>query len=296
MGSPCPTEMGDPRFPGLYPHNSTPKMPNLQQQKELAGPLVERTARRVIVAVKQVLMAPYWILTLPFRQLRGEIMSLRAAAVESIAYVGVELRRLGDLLEQSEAPKPAAVAPAEVLQNGTATAIVEAPFVFRSLASLQAPAPVLIVGPQGRDVGVSLASLGYEVSLLDPGGSVSEHPKLELVRERLADWDAGGRRFEAILSIGDPAVPGAEGIERIGELLAPKGILVITVPFGFSRGPGDGRGYDEAALTELLSDWKVAEQTVVASRAEDDWAPVQNGASAERGVALVAARPATPSS
>jgi hypothetical protein len=269
-------------------------MPNLKQQKELAGPLVERTARRVIVAVKQVLMAPYWILTLPFRQLRGEIMSLRAAAVESIAYVGVELRRLGDLLEQSEAPKPEAMA--EAPQNGAATAIVEVPFVFRSLASLKAPAPILIVGPHGRDVGVSLASLGYEVSLLDPGGSVSEHPKLELVRERLADWDAGGRRFEAILSIGDPGVPGEEGIERIGELLAPKGILVITVPFGFSNGPGDGRGYDEAALAQLLSDWKVAEKTVVASRAEDDWAPVQNGASAERGVALVAARPATPSS
>jgi hypothetical protein len=271
-------------------------MPNLQQQKELAGPLVERTTRRVIVAVKRTLMVPYWILTLPFKQLRGEIMSLRAAAVESIAYVGVELRRLGDLLEQSEARKPAAVAAAGAPQNGAATAIVEVPFVFRSLASLKSPAPILIVGPNGRDVGVSLASLGYEVTLLDPSGTASEHPKLELVRERLTGWDPGDRRFDAILSIGDPTVPGEEGIERIGELLAPKGLLVITVPFGFSRGPGAARGYDQAALAERLSDWKVAEQTVVASRAEDDWAPVQNGASAERGVALVAARPASPSS
>jgi hypothetical protein len=203
-------------------------MADLQEQKELAGPLVERTKRRLVVAIKRILLVPYWLFTLPFRELRGEIKSMRAAAVESIAYVGVELRRLSDLLEKGAARTQAPPVGAPHPQNGETTAIVEAPLVFRSLAGLESPASVLIIGSDGREVGVSLASFGHRVTILDPGGSKSEDPRLEVVPERLADWDPGDRRFQAILQTGESEQPEPAVLERISKLLASDGILVVT--------------------------------------------------------------------
>jgi hypothetical protein len=203
-------------------------MPNLEQQKELAGPLVERTKRRLVVLVKRVLLVPYWLFTLPFRELRGEIKSMRAAAVESIAYVGVELRRLSDLLERSAPGAQVPTVGTSHPQNGETTAIVEAPLVFRSLAGLESPASVLIIGSNGREVGVSLASFGHQVTILDPNGATSEDPQLEVVPERLTDWDPGDRRFQAILQMGESEQPDPAVLERISKLLASDGILVVT--------------------------------------------------------------------
>jgi hypothetical protein len=203
-------------------------MSDSRQQKKLGGPLFERTKRRAIVLIKKVLKVPYWAFTLPFKELRGEILSLRAAAVESIAFVGVELRRLSDLLEQG-APRaqPPPVGTSHP-QNGERTALVEAPFVFRSLAGLESPASVLIIGSDGREFALSLASLGHRVTILDPSGASLEDPHLELVAEGLGDWDPGDRRFQAILQMGESDQPDPAVLERISSLLASDGILVVT--------------------------------------------------------------------
>jgi hypothetical protein len=202
-------------------------MPTPQQQKELSGPLSERTKRRIVVAIKRILMVPYWLFTLPFRELRGEIKSMRAAAVESIAFVGVELRRLSDLLERGAATQAPAVAGSHP-QNGEPPALVEAPIVFRSLAGLEAPASVLIIGSDGREVALSLASFGHRVTILDPNGVTSDDPRVEVVSDELADWDPGDRRFQAILQMGDSEQPDPAGLERVSRLLASDGILVVT--------------------------------------------------------------------
>ena len=151
--------------------------------------------------------------------------------MESIAYVGIELRRLGDLLEREGSTPP-----------------LEAPFVFRSLAELQPPAPILIVGSAGRPVGASLASFGYEVTVVD---------------EPLTDWDAGDLSFKAVLRVGESDQPDPSMLKRIDGLLARDGILVVSMPFGFSEGPTPA-GYDPEAISKLLSDWNVAEHTVIA--------------------------------
>jgi hypothetical protein len=202
-------------------------MPNPQQEKELGGPLAERAKRRLVVLVKRILMVPYWLFTLPFRELRGEIKSMRAAAVESIGFVGVELRRLSDLLERGAATQAPAVAGSHP-QNGEPDAIVEAPFVFRSLAGLESPASVLIIGSNGRELGISLASLGHRVTIIDPNGSASDDPSLEVVAEGLTDWDPGDRRFQAILQTGQSEQPDPAVLERVSKLLASDGILVVT--------------------------------------------------------------------
>jgi hypothetical protein len=202
-------------------------MPTPHEEKVLGGPLAERAKRRLIVLIKKVLMVPYWVFTLPFRELRGEILSMRSAAVESIAFVGVELRRLSDLLEGSGVKPGGAPVGAAPQRNGEPTAMVEAPIVFRSLAGLESPASVLIIGSSGREVGASLASFGHQVTILDPDGSISD-PRLTVVPERLTDWDPGDRRFQAILQVGESDQSDPADLERISQLLASDGILVIT--------------------------------------------------------------------
>jgi hypothetical protein len=223
----------------------------------------------MLLAIR-ILRLPFRLLMYPLTQLRHEVVSLRAAAVESLAYVGVELRRLGDLVERGGSPE-ASGAPA----NGAGTSVIEVPFAFRSLGEVDAPGPVLLVGPGGREIARGLSSLGYEVVQVDG---------------RLEDWDAAGRRFPAILHMGRPAQPAGEELTRIRDLLVDGGVLVMSVAFGLSGANGSPNGYDGAALDELLADWKIADRMVVANTADRGWVPVQNGSAPESGVALIAAR------
>jgi hypothetical protein len=246
-------------------------VPDPKEKLAVGGPLLERVKASLLLLAVRLVRLPIRVLTFPISQLREEVRSLRAAAVESIAYVGVELRRLGDLIEQGSSAKEQAIAGGPGAAGRTAD-VVEFPFAFRSLAGVASPGPVLVVGAGGRGIDRSLASLGYEVSrvgrLEDIGG------------------EAGG--FEAVLYLSAHPDPGA--LERIDALLAEGGILVMSVPFGATGGNGTDAAFDQSALDGLLGDWAVAEEIVVASGPDERWAPVQNGGTPERGVALVAAR------
>ena len=246
-------------------------MPDSKEQIAVEGPLLERVKRQALLFLVRLLRLPYRALTLPLKELRGEVASLRAAAVESLAYVGVELRRLGDLVEHDRAS--AAERPAEhAAPLGAGSTIVEAPFAFRSLAGVDSPGPVLVVGAKGAAIDASLSSLGYEVTHV--------HHLEDLVEER-AD-------FGAVLYL--PPHPDTDDLERIGAMLGENGVLVMSVPFGTPGGNGSGAAFDEGALDSLLSGWSVAERIVVADGQGGRWAPVRNGGTPERGVTLVAAR------
>jgi hypothetical protein len=134
---------------------------------------------------------------------------------------------------------------------------------------------VLVVGSRGRQVGVSLSSLGYDVTQVD--GSLKE-------------WDAADQRFRAVLYLGDAAQPDPAELKRIADLLTDDGILVMGVAFGF----GANGSFDEDSFDDLLAGWTVAERMVVASVPDRAWAPVRNGGAPDRGVALVAARRTAP--
>jgi hypothetical protein len=204
-------------------------VPDPKQQIVVEGPLLEKIKRRALLLLVRLLRLPYRALTLPLKELRGEVASLRAAAVESLAYVGVELRRLGDLVEQGaseSAPTPEETA----------------------LAGLDLRGPLLVVGERGQKAGVSLTSRGYDVTQVDG----------------LENWDDEGRRFGAVLYMGETSQPNAAELQRIGELLSHDGALVLGVASG-SGGNGSGNGFSEGALDELAG-WAVAERIVVARR------------------------------
>jgi hypothetical protein len=245
-------------------------VPDPKQNLAVGGPLVERIKRGLMLLAVRLIRLPIRILTFPISQLREEVASLRAAAVESIAYVGVELRRLGDLIEHGSSTSEEAIA-AHPGTGGRTADVVEFPFAFRSLAGIASPGPVLVVGVGGRGIDRSLASLGYEVRRVG---------RLEDIGE------AGG--FQAVLYLS--AHPDSGSLERIEALLADDGILVMSVPFGATGGNGTDTAFDQGALDGLLSDWAVADRIVVANGPDEGWAPVQNGGTPERGVALVAAR------
>jgi hypothetical protein len=246
-------------------------VPDQKEKLAVGGPLLERVKGSLLLLAVRLVRLPIRVLTFPISQLREEVRSLRAAAVESIAYVGVELRRLGDLIEQGSSTREPAIAGRPAAAGRTAD-VVEFPFAFRSLAGVALPGPVLVVGAGSRGIDRSLASLGYEVSrvgqLEDIGG------------------DEGG--FQAVLYLSAHPDPGA--LERVDALLAKDGILVMSVPFGGTGGNGTDTAFDETALDGMLSEWAVAERIVVAADPDERWAPVQNGGTPERGVALVAAR------
>jgi hypothetical protein len=204
-------------------------VPDPKQEIAVGGPLVERVKRRAMLILIRLLRLPYRVLSLPLRELRGEVASLRAAAVESLAYVGVELRRIGDLVEQGGAK--AAPTPEET-----------------TLAGLDVRGPLLVVGRRGQKAGASLNSRGYDVTQVDA----------------LEGWDAGGRRFGAVLYMGETHEPNATDLQRIGELLDRDGALVMEVATG-SAGNGSGNGLDEGTLDDLAG-WSVAERIVVARR------------------------------
>jgi hypothetical protein len=206
-------------------------VPDPKQEIAVGGPLVERLKRRAILLIVRILRLPYRALTLPLKELRGEVGSLRAAAVESLAYVGVELRRLGDLVERSgsvtTAPAPEAAA----------------------LAGVNTPGPVLVVGSRGRRAGASLTSLGYDVTQVDV----------------LQDWDAGERHFAAVLYLGEAPRPDPAELRRIGDLISDDGTLVMGLTFGSN---GSANGSDEDSLDGPLAGWAVAERIVVARRTD----------------------------
>jgi hypothetical protein len=206
-------------------------VPDPKQEIAVGGPLLERVKRRTMLLLVRLLRLPYRVLTLPLRELRNEVGSLRAAAVESLAYVGVELRRIGDLVESGGSRKPAPT-PEEA-----------------ALARLEASGPVLVVGSRGQQAGSSLTSRGYDVTQVDA----------------LEGWDSGGRRFEAVLYMGETTQPDPAELRRIGDLLSDDGVLLMGIASG-SGGNGSRNGFDEGSLDELLAGWSVAERIVVARR------------------------------
>jgi hypothetical protein len=125
---------------------------------------------------------------------------------DAAAYVGVELRRLGDLVEQGGSK--AAPTPEET-----------------ALAGLEVRGPVLVIGRRGQKAGLSLTSRGYDVTQVDV----------------LEDWDAGGRRFGAVLYMRDASETEAADLQRIAELLSQDGALVMGVASGMgSNGSASG--------------------------------------------------------
>jgi SAM-dependent methyltransferase len=181
----------------------------------------------------------------------------------------------------------------------------EIPYVFRGLAGLGPGARVLDVGATESTVALSLASLGYEVTAIDPRPYPLSHPRLRAVVGTIEDWAADGT-FDAVvcLSTIEHIGLGAYGVERdadsdadraamkrLLELTAPAGRLLLTTRFGRAAVGELERTYDRAGLDALLEGWEVEDVTFVQRTDEQTWEV--SDPSEEAGAELVAMVTAT---
>jgi 2-polyprenyl-3-methyl-5-hydroxy-6-metoxy-1,4-benzoquinol methylase len=199
-------------------------------------------------------------------------------------------------------PVSVAYEPGDVAVENVNERIAEVTYAFRALAGVDRGAKILDVGASESTVALSLASLGYDVTAIDPRPYPVEHPRLRVVVGTVEDWDPQ-ESFAAVLCIstlehigsgeyGQAAA--AEGdkaaLERLRSLTDPDGLLVLTTPYGDSKQTDGARIYDRATLEALLADWSIEDFTIV--RREDDltWSPAERSTPVAEAVALITAR------
>jgi hypothetical protein len=181
--------------------------------------------------------------------------------------------------------------------------IVEVPFALGQLLQIDVGARILDIGGAESTFSLSAASLGYQVTAVDPQGVPFEHPNLRVVARLLEDWDGDPEPFAAafLISAIEHFGLGAYGEPRSGrhadrdalgivrELLEPDGRLVLTTPWARQASTSDfERVYDDGALAELLDGWEIIERRVIEQVDATTWRP---GDDAVRQTALIVARP-----
>jgi 2-polyprenyl-3-methyl-5-hydroxy-6-metoxy-1,4-benzoquinol methylase len=181
--------------------------------------------------------------------------------------------------------------------------IVEIPYAFRALSAIVPGSKILDVGASESMVSLSLASLGYAVTAIDPRPYPLEHPHLRVVAGEVEQWDAD-ETFAAVLCIStlehigvgaygqtEEADADRAALARMFDLTDPGGILVLTVPVGQAAVNDLERTYDEKRLTELLDAWVIEDVTIAQQVEPTVWAvdDSSDGQDARR-VALVTAR------
>ena len=205
--------------------------------------------------------------------------------------------------------------------------IAEQPFVFGALArAFDGPARILDVGGSESTVGLSLATLGHDVTIVDPRAHPLRHRNLTHAACRLDELPARSGPFDAAVvlsavehfglehygsasSIGDwsdaeriarplEGVGGGgderldlQALRRLRGLVRPGGLLVLTVPFDERPSVDDfQRVYDEDGLAELLRGWTVRTSLRVGRVDRLTW-ELGEPSRERHGVALVLATP-----
>jgi hypothetical protein len=183
----------------------------------------------------------------------------------------------------------------------------EVPYVFRGLAGLEPGARILDVGAAESLVAFSLASLGYEVTAIDPRPYGLDHPRLQTVVGTIESWEHDGQ-FDAVVClstiehIGLAAYgvkPGDEeadrtAMRRMRELTVPGGRLLLTTRYGKGAVGDRERTYDRSGLEALLEGWDVQDLTFVRRTGKSTWelSEPQEEPDAELVALVTAIRPA----
>ena len=162
--------------------------------------------------------------------------------------------------------------------------IVEVPYAFRALCRVPADARVLDVGAAESSVCLSLATLGYDVTAIDPRPNPLSHERLRVVVARVEEWEHEAA-FDAVLCLSTIEHIGTdaygqeaterrvdlEAMQRIRQLTRPDGLLVLTTAVGEASVGRLGRVYDREGLDELREGWDVADRTFVQRRDATSW-------------------------
>lgn len=165
------------------------------------------------------------------------------------------------------------VSPGDAQVAGVNERIVEVPFVF-GLAAQASNGPALDLGSAESTVAYSLASSGRRTYAVDPRGCPFAHPLLTVVRSPIESWEGPEEPLVLAISLstvehlgvahysqeqGDLDRADREALDRIRGWMAPKGILVLTAPYGRESIDAVQRVYGAGSLQRLLTGWEVEE-------------------------------------
>lgn len=165
--------------------------------------------------------------------------------------------------------------------------VAEVPYIFRALSRVPPDASVLDVGATESTVCLSLATLGYDVTAVDPRPNPLAHKRLHTVVGEIEHWETDVE-FDSVvclstiehLGTGEYGVRTAEqradlkAMQRIHELTKPGGVLVLTTAVGPAAIAEPHRVYDQEAFDELLAGWNVEDVTLVQRRDATSWVTV----------------------
>lgn len=185
--------------------------------------------------------------------------------------------------------------------------IVETAYALQALTAIEPGAAVLDVGATESLTALSLASLGFRVTALDPRPYPLSHPNLEVAVGTLEELQASEGSFAAVLCVSTLEHIGsgeygqhaddeadAAALRRLHDVTEPGGVLVVTTPFGeASRGDG-ARVYDRPQLERLLHDWRIEDFRIAERVDATTWLPAAPGVEGAESVALITARKPRP--
>jgi 2-polyprenyl-3-methyl-5-hydroxy-6-metoxy-1,4-benzoquinol methylase len=175
-----------------------------------------------------------------------------------------------------------------VVVAGVNERVVEVPFVYRALSRIPPGSTIVDVGASESTVSLSLASLGYRVTAVDPRPYGLRHPNLEVIARAAEEWEET-RTFDAIVCLstvehiglgayGEPRKSGRPDhdlMRRLRRLARPGTLLVFSTRFGRPATGWLERTYDAAAIDDLLEGWEI-EESAIAHRLDDaTWSVVE---------------------
>ena len=183
--------------------------------------------------------------------------------------------------------------------------VAEFPYAFRALSRVQQGARVLDVGGTESTVCLSLATLGYEVTVIDPRPNPLSHSNLRTVVGTIEDWEPE-TEFDAVLCLSTIEHLGTgeygqreggrvdlDAMKRMYDLTTPGGLLILTTAVGPVSGGDSSRIYDSEGFNELLAGWDIDDRTLIQRRDATSWVttdePIADLAPEAETVAMVTA-------
>jgi SAM-dependent methyltransferase len=234
----------------------------------------------------------------------GSISELDQSAARLLNYAGCHLGFAAQRGLWVNPPISLVYEPREVRLTNVNERIVEIPYVYRALARVKEGASIVDVGAGESLVALSLASLGYEVTAVDPRPYRFEHPRLRSVTDQIEEWEPD-TRFDTVvcistiehIGIGAYGVPPKDGradlaaMRRMRALTKPGGLLVLTTRYGRAAVDEFQRTYDRAGIEQLLDGWEVEELILLRREGATTWSFTDEVAAEDEGegVALVTA-------
>ncbi|MUV88832.1 methyltransferase domain-containing protein [Halapricum sp. CBA1109] len=162
--------------------------------------------------------------------------------------------------------------------------VVEYPYVYNHL-DIDPPSSILVAGGARSPVAYTLASMGYETTVVDLDGYELSHRNLTSRAADFTDLPFDTGTFDAIISVSviehvgmyseDDERADIRAFEELTRVLSDGGELLFTTPFAKTYSTlSNSRVYSWDRIQEAIPDEASLSEYQIYAREEEDWFPV----------------------